>query len=187
MLKIFAICPTILFFSCTPFGKQNDSSQISGNVFSSQVPCQTSTPPSVVTKPVQNRPVPPPVHELAELKEKIYLHGDINKNSEHMEFVLNALTNRYVSFKDQSSTNPLATLDLVPHFQQCCEQELARSQYRDYGSCLERIFGRVLSKDQGLEYHLLSLGKGLLLELSPKGRKGWCRYIDYVWNKYRAP
>ena len=170
MLKNLVVYTFIVSSACTPKRNSSDATQVSD--------AQSVT----TTDRFGNRSPRPPYEKLDELKQKISLHGDINKNPHYVDFVLDALTSNQISFPDLSSSNPLDSIRLVPYFDQCCTERLSPEGYPDYGACLDRVFKRVLSTDRALEKDLLVLGKGILLELSPQGRKGWCAYIRYQWE-----
>jgi hypothetical protein len=182
MLKTIILLPLFALVSCTPASKKTDS-QTKGNILTTQNPCVAPVAPANIPN-ITKKPINPQYY-LSELKTLILLHHDIKGNGQHMEFVFNALTSKFVSFWTQSEGGNRKKINLIPFFQKCCTEELKASQYLSYGSCLDRTFNRVIDYENALNRDLLNLGKNLLLELSTKGRKEWCNYIDTVWSYYK--
>ncbi len=129
---------------------------------------------------------------LGELIDKIQTHPDLQDTTENMEdarfFIISVLTTSTYDFPDtyRHKTSRFPTINLLPHLSLCCEHELKASQYQSFGTCLDRSFARVLNADRSDEYHNFVIGKNILYELSPKGRRGWCEYIDSEWVTFKT-
>ena len=184
MEKPFSLLAMVLLAACTVKSQSSENSKVAGNVISSPKPkvCELRFPPP---GPKVNRvPQKRPTDTLLELKTKIRAHGDINKSEQYMETVLNMLTSRCVMFSDSCASNPEEMITLVPYYAHCCETAAQQKDLKqDFQACINRAVDRVLPSVTPLERDLLNLGKGVLMELSPAGRQGWCQHIEGQWYK----